>query len=241
MTAKSGKPGDAPGSAVSTTTLSLVEGAPALTADGRIQLPDLTILKEEELANAIKEGCHRTEAIVHSARERNQAALMGAWCTGALLGEVHRRCEKSDTKWRDWMKRYCSKVPESTAYRWMNFFKKSSHVRIQEFSSLRQAYIEVGILKKAPPKEKTTPDLNTVPTATATDLVARVRKMREFYATVLGNFDITGLEQSARKDLANEIVALVTDLNEFVKRIGNGAMKPAKAVEIASKARRARK
>jgi len=189
-------------------------------------------MSEAELATAINGGHQQIEVEIHTARQHASAALMGALQAGAFLMEVHRRFGKSG--WGKWAEQHCPALPISTAYRYMDLSRKFPHVRTPEkISGLRQAYIAVGILPDAPAKKTQPPNLDSVPASTGTDLLARVRSLRAFYVTELEKFDYATLEPSVRRQLRQEITALLTQLNVFVERM-DATPKPAKVVEISS-------
>lgn len=181
-------------------------------------VPDIKTMSEQDLATAINGGHRLIESEIHTARKHASAALMGALKTGAYLQEAHRRFKKAG--WGSWVRKHCPSLPISTAYRYKDLAVKFPHVRkVEEITTLRQAYIAVGIVPEDTVKKKVQPDLSKAPAFNGTDLVARVKNMREFYDTNLNQFDYGKLEPKVRNQLKVEIKSLLTSLHRLIQRV----------------------
>jgi len=93
---------------------------------------------------------------------------------------------------------------------------------MEGITTIRQAYLAVGIIKKAPPKKKKSPDLETV---TGVDIVTRVKQLRAFRATEFEKLDVETLEEPVRQALGKEIAALITELTKLKERLDGAKAK----------------
>ena len=176
---------------------------------------NLSQLSEADLVAAIKSSYAVAESGIISASQQAHRLLKAALETGGYLREAQQRAGKGEGKWKKWMKEHCPDLPLSTAYRYIQLSEKFSHVgKPEDIQNLRQAYIAVGILKMETEKK-------SKGSAGGSKWIAKIKSWRAFYQASWKKADPAKIEAPVREKLANEIKALIADLQKFEQAISS--------------------
>lgn len=107
----------------------------------------------KKLAREIRQLYTNTDALVKSAKEKGRAAIAEAILCGSKLNEAKKVVGHGG--FLKWLKKNCKGVTDRTARNYMTLANRKHVSNLNDYNSLRQAYIAVGIIEDSEPDKIT--------------------------------------------------------------------------------------
>jgi len=180
-------------------------------ADTQLVIPGLKKMPLDKIAEEINALLPKIDAALEAERTYAGQAFKAAFRTGQYLLAAQTKAEKGT--WGIWLEKNCGGLSTATAYRYIGLAKKFSHVRNGNGTmTLRQAYIDCGILPKEAPAPKALPDMDKVADAGRGGLtVGFVTEVKSFRQLLQGmqSMSFASTDQVLVEQLAAEMTELM--------------------------------